>query len=306
MGASQSLTPVIFALIGNLTISILKFIVSFVTGSSAMLAEAIHSVADCTNQIFLLIGFKRSQKPADENHPFGYGKEEYFWGMLVAILLFFVGASFSIYEGTHKLFHPEELKSAYWAIIVLSASILIEAKTFHVALSHFRKKNKSSTIYKGLIATSDTSLFVILLEDFAAIVGLLIALISTLLSIYVSPVFDGIGSICVGILLATISLFLSNEIRKLIIGESLPRDARHEIKKIVSSNSVIVHVNHIKTMLVGREKFILLISIDVNDETSGYDIEDQIEQIKLDIKSKFSNAEYIYIDVRDAERNQKI
>ena len=136
---SNSLRAVIFALVGNLAIAVIKFIVSVISGSSAMLAESIHSLADTTNQVFLLIGRKRSTKGADEVHAFGYGKEEYFWGFLVAVLLFFMGGCFSIYEGIHKLMHPEPLDNYIYIFIVLALSILIELKSFTVALTEFRK-----------------------------------------------------------------------------------------------------------------------------------------------------------------------
>ena len=160
-GNKGSVKAVVFALGSNLLITIIKFVVSIFTHSAGMMAEAIHSVADCGNQIFLLIGNKRSAKKASEMHPFGYGKEEYFWGFLVAVLLFFVGAVFSIYEGIHKLFQPSELQNISWSFIVLIVSILLEGKSYHVAYSSFSKTRKGAGMYKSLKDATDTNLFVI-------------------------------------------------------------------------------------------------------------------------------------------------
>lgn len=298
-----SLKAVFFALGGNLLIAIIKFIVAFFTLSSSMLAEAIHSVADCANQVFLLIGNKRSAKTPTEQHPFGYGKEEYFWGFMVAVLLFFVGAIFSVYEGVHKLSSPVEIENVYWSFIVLVAAIMIELKSFLVANKEFRKKFHKVKFIKALKESTDTNLFVILMEDFAALTGLVIVLISILLAWLVDPVFDAIGSILVGLLLAAISVFLSNELRKLIIGENISRDLRNELKKIVAANSIVKHVNSIDAMVIGKGRFLLVISVDIDDKASGQKVEDQLNEIRKDLLAKCSDIHSVYIDVRDFNRD---
>lgn len=297
-----SLKAVFFALVGNIIIAILKFIVAGITRSSAMMAEAIHSVADCTNQIFLLIGNKRSAKGPTEQHPFGYGKEEYFWGFMVAVLLFFVGALFSIYEGIHKLSSPVQLESLHWSFIVLGLSIIIEAKSFHVAFVEFRKKFKKIKFITALKESTDTNIFVILMEDFGALAGLVIVLITTLLSYFVHPIFDAVGSILVGVLLVCISVFLSNELRKLIIGENIPRSLRSELKQIVVRNPVVKHVNSINAMVMGRGKFLLVVSVDIIDDTTGYDIENQFNEIRKELYIKSDKILTIYIDIHDLNR----
>lgn len=298
-----SLKAIFFALGGNLVIAIIKFIVAFITASSAMLAEAIHSFADCTNQVFLLIGNKRSAKPATEQHPFGYGKEEYFWGFMVAILLFFVGAIFSVYEGVHKLFAPSEINHVYWSFGVLTVAIIIEAKSFHVAYTEFNKLFKGVRFVTALKESTDTNLFVILVEDFAALAGLIVVLISTLLAWLVNPVFDAIGSVFVGLILATVSVFLTNELRKLIIGENIPRELRHKLKSKVAENNIVKHVNCINAMVMGRGRFLLIISVDVENSASGQEIEDQLNEIRKDLLAISSNILSVYIDVRDLNRN---
>ena len=296
-----SMKAVFYALAGNTLIAIIKFIVAFFTKSSAMLAESIHSTADCLNQIFLLIGDKRSKKKPNELHSFGFQKEAFFWSLMVAILLFFVGAIFSIYEGIHKMFNPEPLHNIYWIFIVLIISIIIESKTFSVAYKEFRKKSKKR-LDRAIEESTDTNLMVILLEDFAALTGLVIVLLTTLLSL-INPFFDAIGSILVGLLLVSISYKLANEIRKLIIGESISRSDRQKIKNIINEYEIVEHINRVQTMVIGNDKYMVLISIGVNDDSTGYHIEDTIDQIKLDIITQIPQVKVIYVDIQDPNRS---
>jgi cation diffusion facilitator family transporter len=264
-----------------------------------MFAEAIHSLADTTNQVFLLIGRKRSRKAATEIHSFGYGKEEYFWGFLVAVLLFFLGGCFSIYEAIHKLKHPAPIDNYLYIFIVLGIGLLLEFKSFSVAFGEF-KKGISGGVLKSLKDSTDTNLFVILIEDFSALIGLTIVLISTLLS-FINPVFDTIGTFLVGSLLIIMSYFLANELRKLMVGESIPREIRNDIKTILKRHKIINHINNMRSMYIGNNDFILLISVDVEDFAGGSAIESITEQIKNDITSIYPHARYIYIDIRNCD-----
>jgi cation diffusion facilitator family transporter len=295
---SNSLRAVLFAFAANLAIAIIKYVVSVISGSTAMLAEAIHSLADTTNQVFLLIGRKRSRKEADEIHSFGYGKEEYFWGFLVAVLLFFLGGCYSIYEGIHKFLHPEPIEKYIYIFIVIGCALILEYKSFKVAFSEFRKTSTKS-LFQSLKDSTDTNLFVILIEDFSALTGLTIVLISTLLSL-INPFFDIVGTFLVGCLLIVMSYFLANELRKLMIGENIPRPMRNEIRAIVKKHSVVNHVNNIRSMYIGNNNFILLISVDVDDYADGATIERMTENIKDEITLNYSNARYIYIDVKNS------
>ncbi|MCJ7449259.1 MAG: cation diffusion facilitator family transporter [Bacteroidales bacterium] len=253
---------------------------------------------DTTNQVFLLIGRKRSRKEADEIHSFGYGKEEYFWGFLVAVLLFFLGGCYSIYEGIHKFMNPEPIDNYGYIFLVIVSAIILESKSFSVAFREFRK-----TSSKGLIQSvkdsTDTNLFVILVEDFSALTGLTIVLISTLLSL-INPFFDIVGTFLVGCLLIIMSYFLANELRKLMVGESIPRQMRKDIRAIIMKHSVIRHINNIRSMYIGNNNFILLISVDAENFSQGITIESITEQIKSDITRNYSNARYIYIDVENS------
>lgn len=297
MSYSNSTKAVVIALVGNMLIAVLKFIAAFFTNSASMSAEAIHSSADSLNQILLLIGNKRSKRKHDELHPFGYGREEFFWAFMVAILLFFGGAMYSIYEGVHKIIHPKAINHFWWAIIVLSISIVIESKSFLVAYKEMRKTTKGS-IANAIRRSVDTNLIVILLEDAAALSGLVVAFICTLLSI-TNPIFDAVGSISVGIILCYVSYSLVNELRKLIIGESMPRDERNKIKEIINEYEMVTHINRIKTMAMGRNNYLLLLSLNVGDFMKAYTIEDNIEAMKSEIQKEFPQVSEIYIEISD-------
>lgn len=295
---SNSLYAVIFALFGNLAIAVIKYIVSAISGSSAMFAEAIHSLADTTNQVFLLIGRKRSGRKADEIHPFGYGKEEYFWGFLVAVLLFFLGGCYSIYEGINKYLHPEPIGNYIYIFIVLALAVIIEYKSFSVAFREFRKIYPEGFIRSWKDST-DTNLFVILLEDFSALTGLSIVLITTLLSL-INPFFDIVGTFLVGCLLVIMSWMLANELRELMVGENIPRKVRSDIRAIIKKHQDVRHINNIRAMFIGHNNFILLISVDVENRSDGASIERMTDQVRSDIINIYPNAKYIYIDIKDS------
>jgi len=297
MSHANSTKAVVIALVGNALIAILKFIAAFFTKSASMSAEAIHSSADSLNQILLLIGNKRSKRKHDELHPFGYGREEFFWAFMVAILLFFGGAMYSIYEGVHKMIHPQQIKHFWWAIIVLGVSIIIESKSFSVAYKEMKKTTKGSMAH-AIKKSIDTNLIVILLEDAAALSGLVVAFICTILSV-INPIFDAIGSISVGIILCYVSYSLVNELRKLIIGESMPRDERNRIKEIINEYEMVTHINRIKTMAMGRNNYLLLLSLNVGDFMKAYTIEDNIEEMKIEIQKEFPQVSEIYIEISD-------
>ncbi|MFN8134718.1 MAG: cation diffusion facilitator family transporter [Bacteroidales bacterium] len=305
MSTHGSNKAIVFALAGNLLIAVIKYIVAFITGSTAMLAESIHSTADSFNQVLLLIGHKQAKKSPSEMHSFGYANEVFFWSLMVAVLLFFVGALFSIYEGFHKLFHPEALSNIYWIFAVLISSILIEAKSFQVAFGEFRKTTKLP-FFKAIKASTQVSLVVVVLEDSAAMTGLLIVLISTLLAWLVNPIFDAVGSIFVGLLLLAVSILLIAEVKNLIVGESMPREKRQMIRNVIHRFKKIKHINRMQTMVMGDSKYLVLLSVDVDNDIKASAAEDLIEQVKIDLKREIPEAGNIYIEIQDAVRNQNL
>jgi cation diffusion facilitator family transporter len=305
MSSHGSNKAVVFALAGNLLIAIIKYIVAFITGSAAMLAESIHSTADSFNQVLLLIGHKKARKAATEMHSFGYANEVFFWSLMVAVLLFFVGALFSIYEGVHKLMHPEELTNVFWIFAVLISSIVIEAKSFQVAFGEFRKTTKLP-FFKAIRASTQVSLIVVVLEDSAAMTGLVVVLVSTLLAWLVNPVFDAIGSITVGVLLLAVSILLIAEVKNLIVGESMPRERRQVMRNVIHKYKNVGHINRMQTMVMGDSRYLVLLSVDINNEMKGSDVEDMTERLKLELKKEIPEIGTIYIEAQDSARNQKV
>jgi divalent metal cation (Fe/Co/Zn/Cd) transporter len=221
---------------------------------------------------------------------------------MVAVLLFFVGALFSIYEGVHKLMHPEKLTSIYWIYAVLISSILIEAKSFHVAYTEFRKTTKLPII-KAIKASTQVSLIVVVLEDAAAMAGLIIVLISTTLAWLINPVFDAIGSITVGLLLLAVSVLLIAEVKNLIVGESMPRQNRQVIRNVVKTFKNIKQINRFQTMVMGDSKYLVLISVDVDDNIKAGAVEDMIDLLKAKLTKEIPDIGTIYIEIKDSARN---
>jgi divalent metal cation (Fe/Co/Zn/Cd) transporter len=201
--------------------------------------------------------------------------------------------------------HPEGLTNVYWIFAVLIVSIFIEAKSFQVAITEFRKTTQLS-FFKAIRASTQVSLIVVVLEDSAAMAGLVLVLISTLLAWLVNPVFDALGSITVGILLLAVSILLIAEVKNLIVGESMPRDRRQVLRNVIHTFKQIGHINRMQTMVMGDSKYLVLISIDINDEMKGSQVEDMIEQLKLKLKKEIPEIGTIYIETQDSVRNQKV
>lgn len=293
-----SLKVVLIALIGNVIIAVSKFVVFLFTGSVALMAEGIHSVADCGNQILLLVGAKRSKRTESERHSFGYGKEEYFWALQVAVLLFFVGALFSIYEGVHKVFHPEEIHNYLLVLGLLGFAILIESFSFRTAYKEIKAK-ADGKILNFLKETSDVNIIIIFLEDFAALISLAIALVGITLAYFVNPIFDGFASIGIGTILTVVAVFLMNELRKLIIGESVDRPTTNNIKGIVRQSPIVVHINNMRSMMIGHNQSLVVISVNVDDFVQAHIVESELEQLKIQILKQYPQIKYLYIDVHD-------
>ena len=241
-----------FALLANLGIAITKTIAAVITGSGAMLAESIHSFADCSNQGLLFWGLKATGKKPDTEHPLGYGKEIYFWSFMVALILFSMGGLFSIYEGIHKISLHEGLKSPVIAIIVLTVSMVFEAASLYGCLTQINKLRHNETLREWYRNSRQSELIVVLGEDTAALLGLSLALISVILSIVTgNPVFDALGSIGIGALLVVISFVLAVKIKSLLIGQSTDEETSNEIKKFLESRTEIDRVLNMITFQLG-------------------------------------------------------
>ncbi|MBU1168972.1 MAG: cation diffusion facilitator family transporter [Proteobacteria bacterium] len=252
MSGHDSAKAVYYALAANFGIAIAKSIAALMTRSGSMLAEAIHSFADCSNQLLLLFGMKRAQRPPDKNHPLGYGNELYFWSFIVAVLLFSIGGLFSIYEGIHKLQVHEPIQKVWLAIGVLGFSIVLESFSLLGALTEINKIRKGKGFFAWLKHTRSSELIVVLGEDIAAILGLVTAFIFVILShVLNNPVYDAMGSICIGAILLIVSLFLIIRMRDLLIGKSADPDIQKAILNHIESDPLIEDIFNIITIQIG-------------------------------------------------------
>ena len=253
-GHANSTKAILYAFIANLGLAFTKLGAAFYTGSGSLLAEAIHSFADCSNQILLFIGLKQSNKPADKEHPLGYGKVIYFWSFIVAILLFSVGGLYSVYEGWHKLHHPGELKHIWVALLVLAFGILLESSALFGALKVVKQIRQEKTLSQWLKNTRNAELVVILAEDTAAILGLIVAFIFvSIAGITGNSTYDALGSISIGIILITISIFCGWRIKELIIGRSAEPELTKLIDSIINKDSSIEKLLHTITIQFGPD-----------------------------------------------------
>jgi len=249
---NSSIKAILYALAANFGIAIAKGIAAFITGSGSMLAETIHSIADCMNQLLLLIGLKRSKRLPTDEHPLGYGKVTYFWSFIVAMLLFSIGGLFSIYEGLHKLQSTEQINSVWIALVVLGVSIILESLSLTGAIKEINKLRKDESFSRWLKETRNSELIVVLGEDIAAVMGLCLAFIFVSLSVVLhNPVYDAIGSIIIGVILIIISIFLIIRMKTLLIGKSADPDIVLSINDIIKKNSNINEVYNLITMQFG-------------------------------------------------------
>jgi cation diffusion facilitator family transporter len=254
MADSSSLRAVLYALGANFGIFVAKSAATVVTGSSAMLAEAIHSLADCGNQVLLLRGIREAKRPPDSEHPLGYGRVAYFWAFLVAVMLFTLGGMFSIYEGYHKLHAPEPMTRPWIAISVLIVGIALEGFSLYAAIGVVRKIAHGRGLWNFFRTSRNSDLVVILGEDTAAIAGLSIALVAVILAVVTgNPLFDALGSIAVGVLLVIVAWLLSIEIKSLITGQSAEPHVDAGIRELIASQPEVIEVFNVITLQLGGD-----------------------------------------------------
>lgn len=281
----------------NLFIAVVKFLVALLTRSSAMMAETVHSLADSLNQVFLLIGIRKGKKEADSRHPFGYSGELYFWSFIVAIMLFTVGAVFSVYEGIQKLSHPRPIESIHYAFIVLALAMAAEGFAFRKALKKVNRERGQMKLWRYLRNTKRSELIVVFLEDLAALTGLAAALIL----IYVQHttgilIFDGIASIVIGSILALVAFFLGNETRSLLLGEGASPAIIKQVDEIFNHEESIDRVIHIKSLQLGPEDIMLAAKVEFNHRLNMVEISNLINGIEKDIRAKFPFIKKIFIE----------
>lgn len=296
MAKQDSSKTVFLALSVNFFIGLIKSFVAFITNSSAMFSEAIHSFVDSFNQFLLWFGIKQSKKDNRKIYPLGRGKEEYFWTLVVAVLIFTVGGLVSLEHGIEALSHPKKLENLTISISILSISIILETYVLIKAVKKLRDGKKNKSIMKLLKKSNDGPLIAIVVEDFAATLGLIIALIGTLISYFTNnPIYDAISSILIGILLMVSGLFLGYEMKHLITGEAISSDLHIELKNALQKNKEIISVMTIKTISIGAEKYLCIVELNYQDNLEDVDIVSLNKKLETELKSIDHRLEQIYL-----------
>lgn len=295
--ATGSKKVIYVALIGNALIAILKFIAAAITGSSAMLSEAIHSLVDTCNQVLLLYGLKRAQRPPDKNFPFGYGKEIYFWSFIVAILIFALGAGISIYEGIIHLLHPKPITTPYINYIVIGFAMMFEGFAWYFAFKAFTKSKGKWSYIMAVQKGKDPSILVVLFEDSAALIGLVVAFLGIFLGQVTGIVyFDGAASIIIGLILAGTATWLAYETKGLLIGESANDSIVQGIRELASGHDYVEHVNEVLTLHMGPDFILVNISLDFMDEATADEIETTVEKLDKEIKKNYLQVKRVFVE----------
>ncbi|MBV1898722.1 MULTISPECIES: cation diffusion facilitator family transporter [Cycloclasticus] len=295
--SSSSKKVIYAALIGNSLISITKFIAAFYSGSSAMLSEGIHSLVDTGNQVLLLHGLKKAKQPADKQFPFGYGKEIYFWSFVVAILIFAVGAGVSIYEGIHHIIAPTPMGDPTLSFWVLGLAFVFEGVAWFFALNEFTRSKGKWGYLEAVQRGKDPSMFVVLFEDSAAMLGLLIAFLGIAASYYTgNPLFDGIASVIIGLILAGTAIWLAYETKSLLIGESANPELVSDIRRIVSHYDTVESIHELLTMHMGPDFIIATLNVNFKDDLSTGQLEQTIANMDLQIKQKYPPVKRVFIE----------
>lgn len=296
-GNEGSVKAILYAFLANLGIAISKFAAAMYTGSGSMLAESIHSTADCANQMLLFLGMKRSQLPPDERHPLGYGKAVYFWSLMVAILLFSMGGMFSIYEGIHKLHQPEPLHDAHIAIGVIILSILLEGGSLYGALQQIKKIKGNTPLLQWLLRSRKAELIVVFGEDMAAITGLLFAACFLSLAVITgNPVYDAFGSIAIGALLVVISIALSIRIKSMLVGESADPEIEQTIQAQIEASPSIEKLFRIITAQLGPD-IMLACKIKMRPDLTMQEAIQAVNDLEKSIKTALPDVRWSFVEI---------
>ncbi|GIH89714.1 cation diffusion facilitator family transporter [Planobispora siamensis] len=297
MSAGGGTRAIIAALAANLSIAAAKFVAFAFTGSSAMLAEGIHSVADSGNQALLLIGGKRAARERTPEHPFGYGRERYFYAFVVAVVLFTIGAVFSLYEGWHKISHPEAIESPQWAFGVLIFAIIAETFSFRTAIKESNAVRGNQSWVAFIRRSKSPELPVIVLEDLGALLGLIFALFGVTMAVVTdNAVWDGIGTLMIGVLLAAIAVILAIETKSLLIGEGAGPEVEKRICDALQSTPEVSRIIHMRTLHLGPEEILVAAKIAVEHNDTAADVARGIDEAERRVREAVPDARVIYLE----------
>jgi len=282
---SSSKKVIYAALVGNLLVAATKFVAAAITGSSAMLSEAVHSLVDTGNEVLLLHGLRRAARPADQAHPFGHGREVYFWSFVVALSVFALGSGVSLYEGIHHVREPVPITRPVVNYVVLALALVFEGASWRVAFKEFRGEKGQQTFLEAARRSKDPTTFMVLFEDSAAVLGLVIALAGTLAAELLDrPVLDGVASIAIGILLALVAAFLARESKGLLIGEPAQSEVSDAICAIVTAQPGIERANGLFTVHVGPRQVVAGITVDFRDDLTARQVEDIVARVEARVR----------------------
>ncbi len=302
--STESRTAIFAAIAGNLAIAATKLIAAFFTGSSAMLSEGIHSLVDTGNGGLLLLGLRKSQKPADANHPFGHGKELYFWSLVVAILIFALGGGMSVYEGVTHL-SQAQLHDPTWNYVVLGFAIVFESFSFYFAYQAFRKEMSGQGVFKTIRASKDPTTFTVLFEDTAALLGLVVAFLGILLGHQLNnPYLDGVASIVIGIILAVVAGFLAFESKGLLIGEGVDPAVLASIRSIAGADPAVEEVRKSLTMHFSPSDVLLTLDIRFKKDLTAEEIATGVERLEKEIRDQHPEIQHIFIEAKSLTKAQ--
>ncbi|MCX4666815.1 cation diffusion facilitator family transporter [Streptomyces sp. NBC_01381] len=297
MSASGGTKAIVAALAANLAIAVAKFVAFLFSGSSSMLAESVHSLADSGNQGLLLLGGKKAQREATPQHPFGYGRERYIYAFLVSIVLFSVGGMFAIYEGYEKIKHPHEIEAWYWPVGVLVFAIIAESFSFRTAIKESNHTRGNLTWTQFVRRAKAPELPVVLLEDLGALVGLVLALVGVSLALATGDgVWDGIGTLCIGILLILIAIILAAETKSLLLGESAGTEEVEKIEKALVDGDTVTRVIHMRTLHLGPEELLVAAKVAVEHDDTATEIANAINAAEERIRAAVPIARVIYLE----------
>ena len=305
--ASNSSKKTIFAAIGaNFAIAITKFVAAALSGSSAMLSEGIHSLADTGNELLLLLGIHMSQKPADANHPFGRGKELYFWTLIVAMMIFTVGGGISIYQGVTHLLNLKPLKDPTWDYVVLGFSVVFEGFSWKVAFTELLATKGEKNFWEAVRTSKDPIVFTVLFEDSAALLGLVVAFVGIFLGHqFHNPAFDGIGSIVIGIILAVVAIVLAYESKGLLIGESADIETVNNIRRLAADEPAVERVMRTLTMHLGPDEVLLNLEIHFYIQLSSEEVALAVSRLEETIRTHHPEVKHIFIEAKSLAASRR-
>jgi len=284
--AGDSRIAIYAAAAGNLAIAASKFAAFVFTGSSAMLTEAVHSMVDTGNQGLLLLGLHRAARPPDEGHPFGHGMELYFWSFVVALMIFALGGAFSIYEGVLKIITPEPMTRPWINFLVLGVAIGFESASFAVAWRESRRRNPGARVLASLKSSKDPSLFAVVLEDAAALIGLVMALLGVSAAVLLrAPWADGAASIGIGLLLVAVAAFMANETRSLLTGEAASAEVVADVRRILCDDPRVVQVIEVLSLHLGPREILVGVTIDFDDDLPGGGVERAAQDLSARVRA---------------------